>query len=479
MAKTSKSIDEIMAEEGIVPAAIPKPTMDTTLPNSIKFSWPDSKVTIRAESIYKDRQGIHTFLTFWTQMNGVIYGPVRLNLQSGSGKTDLLRQLRDREPHSWAEYVQHVVFETSEHLRHDGETHTAASYTPKPEPPWLVWPLVKSDVVNTCFADGGAGKSTLYTAVCVSGGAGKSIVPGLRVDEPFSSLYVDFEASPDDVIGTAHSLAKGSNLDPAWQERFIYRRMGGALAENIETIQRIVVEFDVKLVVIDSLVGSAGSDPNDAETARVFFSASSSIPGCAIVGLTHVSKGSEDSPLGSVMYRNLPRIVWQMKRDEDSNTVGLIPNKINTLGERPKPFALNLEINEDSIRYVSADMASVPTLSKKLSMPDRIASVLRGGALSVQGIAEELGVKEADVRTPLNRGRNKRFVQNVATGTWGLMAHNTEEETPSESEEEGVTPMAPVRGASVTTPVHNKNVTPHNTKENVMPPTSDLWYLED
>ena len=476
----AKSIDEIMAEEGIVPAAIPKPTMDTTLPNAIKFSWPDSKVTIRAEGIYKDRQGIHTFLTFWTQMNGVIYGPTRLNLQSSSGKTDLLRQLRDREPHSWAEYVQHVVFETSEHLRHDGETHTAASYTPKPEPPWLVWPLVKSDVVNVCFADGGAGKSTLYTAVCVSGAAGKSVVPGLRVDEVFSSLYVDFEASPDDVIGTAHALARGSNLDPAWQERFIYRRMGGALAENIEIIQRIVVEFDVKLVVIDSLVGSAGSDPNDAETARVFFSASSSIPGCAIVGLTHVSKGSEDSPLGSVMYRNLPRIVWQMKRDDDSNTVGLIPNKINTLGERPKPFALNLEINEDSIRYVSADMASVPTLSKKLSMPDRIASVLRGGALAVQEIAEELDVKEADVRTPLNRGKNKRFVQNVVSGTWGLMAHNTEEETPSESEEEGVTQMPPpVRGADVTTPVHNKNVTPHNTKENVMPPTSDLWYLND
>jgi hypothetical protein len=329
---------------------------------------------------------------------------------------------------------------------------------------------VKSDVVSTCFADGGAGKSTLYTAVCVSGATGKSIVPGLRVDEVFSSLYVDFEASPDDVIGTAHALARGSNLDPAWQERFIYRRMGGALAENIETIQRIVVEFDVKMVVIDSLVGSAGSDPNDAETARVFFSASSSIPGCAIVGLTHVSKGSEDSPLGSVMYRNLPRIVWQMKRDEDSNTVGLIPNKINTLGERPKPFALNLEINEDSIRYVSADMASVPTLSKKLSMPDRIASVLRGGALSVQGIAEELDVKEADVRTPLNRGKNKRFVQNVVSGTWGLMAHNTEEESPSESEEEGVTLMAPVRGASVTTPVHNVT---HNTDEDVMP-----WWSE-
>ncbi len=93
-----------------------------------------------------------------------------------------------------------------------------------------------------------------------------------------------------------------------------------------------------------------------------------------------------------------------MKRDEDSNTVGLIPNKINTLGQRPKPFALNLEINEDSIRYVSADMASIPTLSKKLIMADRIAAVLRGRVLKVEEIAEELDVKEADVRTPLNRG---------------------------------------------------------------------------
>ncbi len=50
------------------------------------------------------------------------------------------------------------------------------------------------------------------------------------------------------------------------------------------------------------------------------------------------------------------------------------------------------------------------------------------------------------------------------------MAHNIEDEpTPSESEEEGVTHMAPVRGASVTTPAHNKTVTPHNSDEDVMP----------
>ena len=474
-----KSVDQIMGEEGIVPAAIPKPDMDASLPNTIRFSWPDTKVTIRAEGIYKDRQGVHTFLTFWTQMNGVIYGPTRLNLQSSSGKTDLLRQLRDREPHSWAEYLQHVVYETYEHQRNDGETHTAASYTPKPEPPWLVWPLVKADVVNTCFADGGAGKSTLYTAVCVSGAAGQSVVPGLRVDSEFSSLYVDFEASPDDVIGTAHSLARGSQLPDGWQERFIYRRMGGSLAENIEVIQRVVVEYDVKLVVIDSLVGSAGSDPNDAETARVFFAASMSLPGCAIVGLTHVSKGSEDSPLGSVMYRNLPRIVWQMKRDEDSNTVGLIPNKINTLGDRPKPFALNLETDDNSIRYVSADMAAVPTLSKKLSLPDRIAALLRDGALSVQGIADELEEKEPNVRTTLNRGKNKRYVQNVATGTWGLMAHNTEEETISNSGDEGITLGGAFRPPDVMTPADN---TLYNNGEDVIstnkpaPPLPGDWW---
>jgi hypothetical protein len=183
------------------------------------------------------------------------------------------------------------------------------------------------------------------------------------------------------------------------------------------------------------------------------------------------------------MYRNLPRIVWQMKRDEDSNTVGLIPNKINTLGDRPKPFALNLETDGDAIRYVSADMASVPTLSKKLSLPDRITALLRDGALSVQGITEELDEKEPNVRTTLNRGKNKRYVQNVATGTWGNMAHNTQEETPSKSGGEGITQSPPpVRGADVIPPAHNNVTTGHNTDKDVMPsdePTprlpGDFW----
>jgi len=460
-----KTPAEIMEEKGLVPAAIPKPSMDTSLPNTIRFSWPDEQVTIKVESIWKDRQGIHAWLTFWTQTNGVILGPERLNLQSHSGKTPVLKALRDREPRSWAEYLQHVVWETSEHLKNDGVIHTAASYTPKPEPPWLVWPLVKADVVNTCFADGGAGKSTLYAAVCVSGAAGHSIVPGLNVSETFSSLYVDFEASPDDVIGAAHALAKGAELADGWQERFIYRRMGGSLAENIEAIQRTCVEFNVKLVIIDSLVGSAGSDPNDAETARVFFAASMSLPDTAIVGLTHVSKGSEDSPLGSVMYRNLPRIVWQMKRDEDTNVVGLIPNKINTLGQRPKAFALELETIGDAIRYVSTDMATVPSLSVKLKLPDRITALLRNGSLDLDSIADELDAKKANVTTTLNRGRDTRFEQNAATGTW----RNHPNFLAQESGEEGITSTAPVRGADVIPTEDNKPITTNNVISDVIP----------
>jgi len=469
-----KTPAEIMEEKGLVPPPIPKPDMDSSLPNTLRFSWPDSGITVRAESIWKDRQGIHCWLTFWTQENGVILGPERLNLQSHSGKTPVLKALREREPRSWAEYLQHVVWQTSEHLKDTGETHTAASYTPKPEPPWLVWPLVKADVVNVCFADGGAGKSTLYTAVCVSGAAGRSIIPGIRVGEPFSSLYVDFEASPDDVIGAAHSLARGANLPNGWQERFIYRRMGGALAENIETIQRVCVEFNIKLVIIDSLVGSAGSDPNDAETARVFFAASMSLPDTAIVGLTHVSKGSEDSPLGSVMYRNLPRIVWQMKRDEDTNVVGLIPNKINTLGDRPKPFALELITNDNAISYASTDMATVPTLATKLSLPDRIAALLRDGSLSSDGIIAELGMGSekdaAKVRATLSRGKNisKRFEPVPGTDAW----RNT---TPQESGEADVTSTAPVRGADVTTPVDN---TLQNVTNDVTNPDPEPWWAD-
>jgi len=415
------SIDEIAREEGLEPPTVPEPTMDASLPNTIIFSWETPQTRIDVEGIRKDRNGVHCFLTFWTGNNGIIYGPTRLNLQSATGKTDLIKQLRDREPRSWAEYIQHVVYLTSKHLRDDGETLTAATYKPKPQPAWLLWPLIKAEMVNTCFADGGAGKSTLYTALAVSGAAGQSIIPGVQVDEPFTSLICDFEASPDDVIGAAHALARGAGLSDAWRERFIYRRFGGSLADNIETIQRIVVKHDVKLVVIDSLVGSAGSDPNDAETARVFFSAASTLPGCAVAGLTHVSKGSEDSPLGSVMYRNLPRVVWQMKRDEDSDTVGLYPNKINTLGEKPKAFGLSLETRDGWMRYVPADLGSAPSLSRKLSVSERIANLLRQGEMSSDDIANELGIATGTIRQTLNRHKGNRFTQNATTKTWGLL----------------------------------------------------------
>ena len=447
-----KSIEEIAREEGMLPPPLGEPDIDATLPNTLRFKWDQpTPLRIRAEQIWKDRQGIHCWLTFHTHDNGTIYGPTRVNLQSASAIASLRRELRDRETQDWASYIQKITEATYLHLQNSGETLTAATYVPKPEPPWLVWPFVKAGLVSTTFADGGSGKSTLYTAVCLSGAAGISVVPGLRVTKAFPTLYVDFEASPDDVIGAAVMLAKAANLPDGWQERFMYRRYGGSLSEHSESIQRIVSEYGVELAIIDSLVGSAGSDPNDAETARAFFSSANSLPGCAVVGLTHISKeskGKSQSPLGSVMYRNLPRIVWNMKRDDDSNTVGLYPNKINSLGEKPVAFALTLEVTETGMRYQAADIGAVATLAAETGPTAQIVTLLTGTTMTVAEIAAELApMKDTVIRSTLNRGRGKRFIQHAGAGAWGLM------EKAGDTGETLSHP--PVRGADVSTPDRN------------------------
>ena len=87
-----KSIEEIAREEGMLPPPLGEPDIDATLPNTLRFKWDQpTPLRIRAEQIWKDRQGIHCWLTFHTHDNGTIYGPTRVNLQSASAIASLRR----------------------------------------------------------------------------------------------------------------------------------------------------------------------------------------------------------------------------------------------------------------------------------------------------------------------------------------------------------------------------------------------------
>ncbi len=428
--KTRRAAPDIPSE------GMPPPTTERDALGRLHMEWPEHKLRVRADHILRVRGGIQAQVTLSRNGRSPV-APFRLNVHSISTRklivTDLRRHFGGLDI---AGLVEHICREVAEY-NESSDAVTAATFKPAPEPEWLVWPVVKEGVVNVLFGDGGSGKTMFWVAVCVSLAAGASIIPGIRVKEALPILYADFETGPDDIIRAAHMFGEGAGLLPeAWSERFIYRRFSGNLESNIDAMQADIGRFGVRLAVLDSLIACASGDPNDAETARIFFASASALPGCSVVGLTHISKDSKkkDSPLGSVMYRNLPRVVWMSQMDAGDNAVGFFPNKVNTTGPRPQEFFLTLDESDGGLTYRSVSEDEAPGLTGKLSAAKQIFSVLQHGALHLTEIYAVLPhLSEGTIRMALHRKtKAPRFI-NLPNDRWGHVTKDDRDESLPES----------------------------------------------
>jgi len=135
----------------------------------------------------------------------------------------------------------------------------------------------------------------------------------------------------------------------AWDEELTltYRHCALPLAEDLNEIRRIVLEGDIKLIIVDSLGAACGGDMNSAEVATRFFSAIRQLPVTPLL-ISHVSKEveKEKTPFGSVYFYNYARNVYQLRKheEEDEITLGLWHKKCNFTKKNP-PYGVHHKIH--------------------------------------------------------------------------------------------------------------------------------------
>jgi hypothetical protein len=257
------------------------------------------------------------------------------------------------------------------------------------------------------FGDGGAAKSYLGLYL-----AGRLVERGERV-----ALF-DWELAGED-----HRERLG-RLFPDGMPRILYARCERPLVYEVDRLRRIVREGGIGYSVFDSVAFACDGPPEAAETAGRYFRAVRQIGGGSL-HIAHVSKGenADQKPFGSAFWHNGARSTWYAQladgsTDSDILHLGLFNRKAN-LGRLRAPVGFTVTFTEDRTTFRRADVADTPDLALKLTVRQRMAALLRKGAMMPEAIAEEIEAEAETVKRTVRRYKNL-FVM-IPDGRVGLL----------------------------------------------------------
>jgi putative DNA primase/helicase len=240
------------------------------------------------------------------------------------------------------------------------------------------------------FGDGGACKS--YLALYL---AWKLTERGETV------LYADWELDAADHRERLESIAGAFR-------GIKYVRCRLPLREETERLRRIAREEGATYLICDSIALGCDGPPESAEVAMRYFQCLRRIGlGCLLIA--HVSKGEdgEKKPFGSAFWHNSARATWFAKRGEQVGSENIVQvalfNRKSNLGPLRPPlgFELRFEAGRTTIRRT--DAAEIGEFADKMTVGQRMAHLLKGGAMSVAEIAERLQVEESTIRSTMTR----------------------------------------------------------------------------
>lgn len=258
------------------------------------------------------------------------------------------------------------------------------------------------------FGDGGACKSymTLYIA-------GKLARRGMRV------AVFDWELAGEDHRDRLERL-----FGPNDMPQILYARCERPLAFEVDRLRRIVRESKLDFALFDSIAFACDGPPESAEIAGRYFRAVRQI-GVGTLHVAHISKSehADQKPFGSAFWHNGARSTWFAQRADDSPDGSVIRigffNRKSNLGPLRPPIGYTVTFTDDLTVFKRSDTADSPDLAATMSVRQRMAALLRRGALSPEAVAEEIDADVETVRRTVRRYRNLFVV--IPDGRLGLL----------------------------------------------------------
>lgn len=343
----------------------------------------------------------------------------KMNLLSISAKKSLAEALRKRrDDFEWETIIEQACYKTIEAFRR-GDPTTVIGYLPqRTKPRYRMYPFVLEENMSSLFGNGGSGKSYVACFIAVSVQTGMPFLGYSPIQG--NVLILDWEATQEDWDEMIKAVSAGFGIDPPL---IFYKHCYHTLPDDIIEIQKVVMQEDIQLVIIDS-VGMASELVGEYHSSAIKMLRAARSLGCSILLLDHKTK--EGKQFGSIYKINEVRSAFELKSAKDSTgkllDISIKNTKINN-GAFAKTQALRIEFTGDDntteiARFSTINLNESEELSKDEPVWSRISYVLRGGPLTIDQISDELSVEKANITTNLNR--HKKHFLKLNDGRWGL-----------------------------------------------------------
>lgn len=353
-----------------------------------------------------------------------------MNLLASPTRKKFAKEMEERlEGPPWEEMIERMAFDVLAMDRAGEPVMEITTSDEIVEPRHLIYPMVPERQPTIIYGPGSAGKSLFCLILGIQAFLpGSSPHLGLKADRAVPFLYLDWETDEGEITYRTQCLQAGLKLPEIF---FHYRRCALPLADDLEQVQRVVLDKGIGLVICDSLGLACGGDLNQAEPAIRFYGALRQLGTTSLI-TAHEAKDETSAgkgPYGNVYFLNLARSVWRIKKaqvaGEDNYKIILKHTKVNS-GKLQKPLGYDLSFGKGLIGVSRIDAAKVPDLADIITVRLRIIAALQNKMLTADEIAAAVGTSSENVSKELTRMKQEGVVNNAVRGLWGLVAREME-----------------------------------------------------
>lgn len=394
------------------------PTIES-MGTAFVVSWKEEQIKFKINRILEKTEGVSGEILV-TQADKHLYN-ARVNMLSPHSKKIMANELNRRVALDWDTIVEQAFTKLLVIYRQGEPVIRLANDNNLQPLEYTLYPLLLKNEHNVLFGDGGTGKSLMANLIATLVQYNATHL-GL-VPEGGNVLFLDWETSEQTVKRRASAIRRGLGLTG---EGFFYRFCEQPLANEIEEIRQQVVDNNISLVIADS-AGMASGMEGDYHSVAIKYARALRSLKVTCLSIDHIAKGEGNTPFGSIYKRNIARSAFRIKHSQNPEEkdlyLALFHDKMNE-GPRQKPLGFHLHFEGDEhileeVIFSYQNVADIPELAEGLPMRQRIAEVLKQGAMLSSDIAEELGTTQQSVETILYR--NKKIFVRLGTREWGLL----------------------------------------------------------